>query len=58
MDVNDCAIFQDRVKLEVRSVLDESNDNNMWKGRARFSAGFVDWRGVAVGNISTGTDLS
>ena len=58
MDVNDCVIFQDRVKLEVRSVLDESNDNNMWKGRARFSAGFVDWRGVAVGNISTGTDLS
>ncbi len=58
MEVNDCAIFQDRVKLEIRSVLDESNDNNMWKGRARFSAGFVDWRGVAVGNMSTGTDLT
>ena len=46
------------VKLEVRSVLDENNDNNVWKGFSRFGAGFVDWRFVSAGNMSTGTDLS
>lgn len=49
---NDGAIFQDRVKLNVRSVLDENNDNNLWKGRARFSAGFADWRFVAAGGCT------
>ena len=54
----DAAIFQDRVKLEVRSVLDENNDNNVWKGFSRFGAGFVDWRFISAGNMSTGTDLT
>lgn len=58
LEVNDGAVFQDRVKLEVKSVIDENNDNNVWKGFSRFGAGFVDWRFVSVGNISTGKDLS
>ena len=58
LKINDGAIFQDRVKLEVKSTIDENNDNNVWKGRARFGAGFVDWRFISAGNISTGTDLS
>ena len=39
---NDGAIFQNRVKLTVKSEIDPNNDNNRWKGRGRFSAGFAD----------------
>ena len=53
---NGCAIWQDRVNLEVRSEL-AGNDANLWKGYARFSAGFNDWRGFAIGGISGGTQL-
>lgn len=53
----DGAIFQDRVKLIVRSVLDDNNDNNLWKGRGRFAAGFADWRFVAVGGMTGGSAL-
>lgn len=53
---NGCAIWQDRVNLEVRSEL-AGNDANVWKGYARFSAGFNDWRGFAIGGISGGTQL-
>lgn len=58
LEINDGAVFQERKKLEVKSVLDDNNDNNVWQGYSRFGAGFVDWRFVSVGNISTGTDLS
>lgn len=58
IELNDGSIFQDRVPLDVKSVIDNNNDNNVWQGRARFGAGFADWRFVAVGNMSTGTDLT
>lgn len=58
IELNDGPIFQDRVPLEVKSIIDNNNDNNVWQGRARFGAGFADWRFVAVGNMSTGTDLT
>lgn len=58
IELNDGPIFQDRVPLDVKSVIDNNNDNNVWQGRARFGAGFADWRFVAVGNMSTGTDLA
>lgn len=58
IELNDGPIFQDRVPLNVKSVIDNNNDNNVWQGRARFGAGFADWRFVAVGNMSTGTDLT
>lgn len=45
-----------RVDLEVRSEL-ASNDANVWKGYARFTAGFADWRFAAVGGVSGGTQL-
>jgi len=54
---NDGPIFQDRVKLLVRSVLDDNNDNNLWLGRGRFSAGFADWRFVAAGGVTGGEAL-
>lgn len=58
IELNDGPIFQDRVPLDVKSVIDNNNDNNVWQGRACFGAGFADWRFVAVGNMSTGTDLT
>lgn len=50
------AMWLDRVKLEVRSEL-ASNDANNWKGYARFTAGFNDWRGFAVGGVTGGSTL-
>lgn len=58
IELNDGPIFQDRVPLDVKSVIDNNNDNNVWQGRARFGAGFADWRFVAVGNMPTGTDIT
>lgn len=51
-----CALWLDRVALEVRSEL-SGNDANVWKGYARFTAGFNDWRGFAVGGVTGGTQL-
>ena len=54
---NDGAIWQDRVKLELSSEIDDNNDNNKWKGYARFTGGFVDWRFAAAGGVTGGTTL-
>lgn len=51
-------IWQDRVALEVKSSIDENTDANVWRGRARYTAGFHDWRGIAVGGVASGTALS
>lgn len=50
------AMWLDRVKLEVRSEM-AGNDANVWKGYSRFTAGFNDWRGMAIGGITGGTAL-
>ncbi len=52
------AVWLDRAKLEVRSSLDENTDANVWRGRARFIAGFHDWRYAACAGISGATALS
>lgn len=52
------AVWYDRVKLAVNSYIDQNTDDNVWKGRARLSAGFNDWRGIALGGASSGTTLS
>ena len=54
---NDGPIFQNRVKLQIKSDIDPNNDTTIWKGRGRFAAGFVDWRFAAAGNITGGTAL-
>ena len=54
---NDGAIFQNRVKLAIRSEIDGNNDNNIWKGRGRFGAGFVDWRFALAGGMTGGSTL-
>lgn len=50
-------VWLDRVKLEVRSTLDENTDANVWRGYSRFTAGFNDWRYAAVGGVTGGTNL-
>lgn len=52
------AAWFDRVRLSVSSFIDENTDDNVWKGRARFSAGFNDWRAFAIGGVSSGTTIS
>lgn len=55
--MNDVAIAQNRVPLTIRSELAE-NDANVWKGRARFGGGFVDFRGMMAGGLASGTTLA
>ena len=47
----------DRIPLSVHSWVDENNDNNVWNGRARFSAGFNNWRAICIGGVTGGTQL-
>jgi hypothetical protein len=57
-DTFDGALFIDRKPLTVRSII-EGNDNNVWKGRARFNAGFVDWRPWMLSYVTSGgTDIT
>lgn len=41
------ATWFDRVPLTVRSYIDQKTEANIWAGRARFGAGFGDWRAMA-----------
>lgn len=41
------AAWFDRKPLEVRSYIDDKTEANVWAGRARFGAGFGDWRAMA-----------
>ena len=52
------AVWFDRVELSIRSEVDGNTDANVWKGRARWGAGFNDWRFAAVAGISGATTLS
>jgi len=51
-------IWLDRVALEVSSKVDDNTDANVWRGRARFTAGFHDWRGIACAGVNGATPLS
>lgn len=51
------AIWNDRVKLKVRSTIDDNTDANVWRGRSRFNACFNDWRFAAVGGAEGGIVL-
>ena len=53
----DGGVWLDRTALEVRSTLDEDTDANVWRGYARFTAGFNDWRPFAIGGVTGGTAL-
>lgn len=51
------AVWQDRIPLTVKSDIDPNTDANIWRGRSRFNAGFVDWRFAALGGAATGDML-
>lgn len=51
-------VWLDRVELEVSSKIDDNTDANVWRGRARFTAGFHDWRAIACAGVSGATELS
>ena len=51
------AVWNDRVKLSVRSTINDNTDANVWRGRSRFNAAFNDWRFAAVGGVASGEDL-
>ena len=51
-------VFQNRQELEVDVFMSQNNKDTEWAGDAVFAAGFVDWRGIAVGGVDGGTALS
>lgn len=53
----DCAVFQEREPLEISDKWDD-NDAYILRGRARFTGGFVDWRGMCAGGLSFGSSIS
>lgn len=54
----DGAVWLDRVKLTIKSYVDENNDANIWAGRARYGAGFVTYRHIAVATLKSLTEAS
>ena len=54
---NGGAVWYDRTELEVRSTLDENTDANVWRGYARFIAGFNDWRFACACGVTGGAAL-
>ena len=49
------AVWLDRVGLTIRSEL-AANDNNVWKGRARYTAGFNNWRAMCMSYDGASSD--
>ena len=52
------AVWNDRVKLKVKSIIDEATDANKHKGRSRFKAAFNNWRFACCGGMEGGSDLT
>lgn len=52
------AVWNDRIQLALRSVIDDNTDANVWHGRSRFNATFNDWRFAAVGGFAGGNSLA
>ena len=59
-DNYECMPWLDRVPLTVKSDIDPNTDANVFKGRARFGAGFNNWRCIAIcgAGLSSGTTIS
>lgn len=47
------AVWLDRVPLTIKSYIEEKNDANIWKGRARYGAGFVSYRHIAYVSLKS-----
>ncbi|HIX33488.1 hypothetical protein B5E65_14815 [Gemmiger sp. An120] len=59
-DSYECLPWVDRLPLSVRSDIDPNTDANVFKGRARFGAGFNNWRCIALcgEGLSSGVSLA
>ena len=54
-----CLPFVERTPLTVKSDIDPNTDANIWRGRARFAAGFNNWRCIALcGEGVSGTSVT
>ena len=55
------AVWKDRKPLTIKSYVNDDNDANIWKGRARFGVNFADWRAMAYinfkGTSTNGTEI-
>lgn len=51
------AMWFDRTGLDVKSLIDDGNDANVWHGYSRFIAGFNDFRFAAAGGVDGGTQM-
>lgn len=51
------AVWFDRTGLDVKSLIDDGNDANVWHGYSRFIAGFSDFRFASCGGVEGGTQL-
>ena len=51
------AVWLDRIKLAVKSTIDDNTDANVWRGRSRYNAGINDWRFAALGGFAGGEAL-
>lgn len=51
------AMWFDRTGLDVKSLIDDGNDANVWHGYSRFIAGFNDFRFAACGGVDGGTQM-
>lgn len=49
-------IWFDRKPLQVEADKDPNTWNMVWRGRARFSAGFNDWRAFAMAGYDDADD--
>lgn len=50
--------FYDRIPLSMKDDVEVKSHNLVWSGRARFSAGFYNWRHVIMGGATAGTTLT
>jgi hypothetical protein len=53
----DGAVWYEREPLSVNAYEDHNNDAAVWNGRARWSAGFFDWRAFCLGGVARGDAL-
>lgn len=51
------AVWKDRIPLNVKSIINNDNDANVWLGRSRFNATFNDFRFACLGGVKGGSDL-
>lgn len=52
------SVFYDRIPLKILNEIDIDTHNLLWSGRARFSAGFFNWRHIILGGATSGTTLT